>query len=87
MESHTQSESMDEVKQPPQNPFAVDIEEAAMADCHLENNTVKNFSWQHVTVTVKDHKTGHPKAILNDVDGAVQAGILRRSALGDSVLT
>ena len=55
--------------------FSVDIEAKAVPDAHLMNDSVKTFLWQGVTVTVKDNKTGQPKAILNNVDGFVEAGM------------
>ncbi|KAH9219946.1 P-loop containing nucleoside triphosphate hydrolase protein [Leptodontidium sp. 2 PMI_412] len=54
--------------------YNVDIEQKAGDDAHLLNNTVRNFIWQDVTVTVKDNKTGKPKAILDNVEGIVKAG-------------
>jgi hypothetical protein len=41
---------------------------------HLNNEAVKSFAWENVTVTVKDRQTGGPKAILENSFGAVQAG-------------
>jgi hypothetical protein len=58
----------------PQDVFNIDIEQTAVDDAHLLNNTVRNFVWQGVTVTVKDHKTKLPKTILENVDGIVEAG-------------
>jgi hypothetical protein len=58
----------------PQDVFNIDIEQTAVDDAHLMNNTVRNFVWQGVTVTVKDHKTKLPKTILENVDGIVEAG-------------
>ncbi|PSS18276.1 hypothetical protein M430DRAFT_50364 [Amorphotheca resinae ATCC 22711] len=41
------------------------------------NNTlVKNFGWQDITVTVKDHKTKQPKALLYSVSRIVKASEL-----------
>jgi hypothetical protein len=57
-----------------QDPFSVDIEQKAVDDAHLMNDTVRNFAWQGITVVVKDHKTKEPKAILENVDGFVGAG-------------
>ncbi|XMA17305.1 hypothetical protein WAI453_010096 [Rhynchosporium graminicola] len=54
--------------------YDVDIEGKASDEAHLLNNTVRNFIWQDVTVTVKDKKTGKPKAILDNVEGIVKAG-------------
>jgi ABC-type multidrug transport system ATPase subunit len=57
-----------------QDAFNIDIEQSAVDDSQLMNDTVQNFLWKEVTVTVKDHKTKQPKAILNGVDGIVEAG-------------
>ncbi len=52
-----------------------DIEQKAGGDdAHLLNSAVHNYIWQEVTVTVKDNKTGKPKAILENVEGIVKAG-------------
>jgi hypothetical protein len=58
----------------PQDTFNVDIEQKALDDAHLLNNTVRNYSWSGASVVVKDHKTKQPKAILQGVDGVVEAG-------------
>ena len=58
--------------------YNVDIEQKAGDDAHLLNTTVRNFIWQDVTVTVKDNKTGEPKAILDGVEGFVKAGNANR---------
>ncbi|KAL2069552.1 hypothetical protein VTL71DRAFT_14231 [Oculimacula yallundae] len=54
--------------------YNVDIEQKAGNEAHLLNNNVRNFIWQDVTVTVKDKKTGKPKAILDNIEGIVKAG-------------
>lgn len=59
-----------------QDPFSVDIEQKALDNAHLMNDTVRNFVWQGITVVVKDHKTKEPKAILENVEGSVEAGML-----------
>jgi hypothetical protein len=59
-----------------QDLYSVDIEQKAVEDAHLMNDTVKNFVWQGVTVKVKANKTKEPKAILDSVDGIVEAGKL-----------
>jgi hypothetical protein len=41
---------------------------------HLSNTSVHNFSWENVTITVKDRETGQPKAILKNSCGVVRAG-------------
>jgi ABC-type multidrug transport system ATPase subunit len=56
------------------DPFALDIEQKAVDDAHLMNDTVRNFGWQGITVVVKDRKTKEPKAILENVEGFVKAG-------------
>ncbi|RDL37213.1 p-loop containing nucleoside triphosphate hydrolase protein [Venustampulla echinocandica] len=75
MDSQTHSSSMEECgRNPPQDAFSVDIESKAVTDTHLMNYTVQNFVWSGVTVTVNDNKTGQPKAILDNIDGLVEAG-------------
>lgn len=51
-----------------------DLEQKAMDDAHLMNKEVKTFAWTHIKVVVKDHKTKKPKAILDGVDGVIEAG-------------
>lgn len=51
-----------------------DIEKYAFSDNSLKNDTVRDFAWQDVTVTIKDRGTKLPKAILANVDGYVEAG-------------
>ncbi|CAE7009589.1 hypothetical protein P3342_003048 [Pyrenophora teres f. teres] len=41
---------------------------------HLTNDVVQNFSWQDVTVTVKDRTSKEPIDILSNVSGIVEAG-------------
>lgn len=57
-----------------QDAFNVDIEQKVVDDCHLANDTVRNYVWRGVTVVVKDHDTKQPKAILQDIAGVVEAG-------------
>ena len=54
--------------------FNVDLEQKTVYDAHLLNESVRNFIWQDVTVTVRDSKTKKPKAILDNVEGIVRAG-------------
>ncbi|KAJ6138892.1 hypothetical protein N7471_005378 [Penicillium samsonianum] len=42
----------------------------------LMNETVRNFSWQGLTVTVKDRETKSPRDLINDISGDVQHGEL-----------
>ncbi|KAF2105736.1 ATP-binding cassette transporter-like protein [Lophiotrema nucula] len=53
----------------------LDIEKDAGGDyAHLTNNAVSSYSWENVTVTVKDRQSKQPKDILSSVTGSVQAG-------------
>jgi len=54
----------------------VDVEQQAVAEAHLMNRTVRNFSFKGVTVTVKDRETKREKNIVDNVDGFVEAGRL-----------
>lgn len=60
---------------PMPNPSVEDVEKGAAVDyAHLTNTTVHSFSWENVTVSVKDRKTNQPLDILSGVDGIVEAG-------------
>lgn len=52
----------------------LDMEKHAMADAHLENTTIHNISWHGINVTVKDRETKQQKAIVDNVQGYVEAG-------------
>lgn len=52
----------------------MDIEKDAGGYPHLTNATIRSFSWDGVTVTVKDRQTKQSKEILSDVSGIVKAG-------------
>ncbi|KAI8662548.1 ABC transporter domain-containing protein [Fusarium sp. Ph1] len=52
----------------------MDLEERPVAEKHLFNTTVKHLTWRGVTVTVKDRETKEPKAIVDNVEGVVEAG-------------
>ena len=41
---------------------------------HLTNTYVSSYSWENVTVTVKDRESERPKDILSNVSGSIQAG-------------
>ncbi|KAJ4407426.1 hypothetical protein N0V91_004010 [Didymella pomorum] len=56
------------------NPSVEDVEKGAMDYAHLTNTTVHSFSWENVTVSVKDRKTKQPLDILSGVDGIIEAG-------------
>lgn len=53
-----------------------DVEKGATVRdyAHLTNDTVQNFSWSNVTVTVTDRATKKPLDILSGVSGMVEAG-------------
>jgi hypothetical protein len=57
---------------------SADVEKhAASSDyAHLTNETVHSFSWNNVTVTVKDRATKQPLDILTGINGFVEAGEL-----------
>ena len=40
----------------------------------LSNASVNSFSWENVTVTVKDRQNGQTKEILTNSSGVVKAG-------------
>jgi ABC-type multidrug transport system ATPase subunit len=51
-----------------------DIEKCSADYAHLTNETVYSFSWEDVTVTVKDRASKQPLDILAGVNGMVEAG-------------
>lgn len=56
---------------------SVDVEKNAYADhTRLSNESVHNFSWTNIDVTVKDRHTKQPLRILSDVSGLVKAGMV-----------
>jgi hypothetical protein len=69
-----------------QDPFTVDIEQKALDNAHLMNDTVRNFAWQGITVVVKDHKTKKPKTILENIEGSVEAGTFEAFLYRESFL-
>lgn len=70
-----QSPSDTDVTQTPTpDSFSMDVEQKVVDEAYLRNTTVHNFTWQGVTVTVKDRKTKQPKVILDGIDGTVRAG-------------
>jgi len=58
----------------PGQDYVVNIGQNTVDDTHLRNDEIKSFTWQGIEVTVKDHKTKQSKAILDGVDGVVEAG-------------
>lgn len=65
----------------------VDVEKGAVADVHLENTTVQSISWRNITVTVEDRETKLPKAIIDKVEGIVEAGASRPTIFPTSQAT
>ncbi|KAF2250137.1 ATP-binding cassette transporter-like protein [Trematosphaeria pertusa] len=54
---------------------SLDVEKDAGTDyAHLTNESVRSFSWEGITVTVKDRYTKQPLEILSGVNGIVKAG-------------
>lgn len=55
---------------------AEDIEKAASGTeyAHLTNDEVKSFSWENITVTVKDRTSKQPIDLLSNVSGMIEAG-------------
>jgi hypothetical protein len=78
MSERTVPSTMEEVKfyKTARDNFNIDIEQNTVDGTQLMNNTVSSFTWKNITVTVKDHKTKEPKAILDGVNGIVEAGML-----------
>ncbi|PYH74738.1 putative ABC transporter [Aspergillus vadensis CBS 113365] len=46
------------------------------APSYFKNNTVNNFSWRDLTVTVKDRHTKQPRNLIDGISGSVQQGEL-----------
>ncbi|RAH59944.1 ABC transporter [Aspergillus piperis CBS 112811] len=46
------------------------------ATSFFKNNTVNNFSWRDLTVTVKDRHTKQPRNLIDGISGSVQQGEL-----------
>jgi hypothetical protein len=56
---------------------SMDVEKGVVAGdgyAHLTNESVRSFSWENVTVTVKDRSSKQPLDILSGVNGIVEAG-------------
>lgn len=55
-----------------------DIEGNKTEQIFLLNDTVHSFSWQQLTVTVKDRETRKAKDLICDVNGSLNKGTLRK---------
>ncbi len=76
---------MEEI-QPPKSPLEAktvelkarssleDSEKGTVDHLQLENTSIQSYSWEQVSVEVKDRKTRQPLKLLNDVSGYVAAG-------------
>ncbi|QKX61298.1 uncharacterized protein TRUGW13939_08446 [Talaromyces rugulosus] len=53
-----------------------DTEKADDGPLFLVNNTVQDFSWKGLTVTVKDRATKEPRQLISEISGSVQQGEL-----------
>lgn len=54
--------------------WAVDIEQRPVSNAYLLNRNVRHLIFRGITVTVKDKQTKQPHAILDNIDGVVNAG-------------
>lgn len=59
-----------------QGSTAEDVEKGASGTdhAHLANDEVKSFSWEDITVTVKDRTSKQPIDLLSNVSGMIEAG-------------
>lgn len=53
---------------------SLDVEKAGAEYAPLTNQSVQSFSWENVSVTVKDRHTKQPLDLLSNVNGIVEAG-------------
>lgn len=56
--------------------ISTDVEKdaAGLGYASLTNEAVQSFTWENITVTVKDRKTKQPLNLLSSVSGIVEAG-------------
>jgi hypothetical protein len=76
---------MEEI-QPPESPLKAiaiehkarslleDSEKRTVDYLQLENTSIQSYSWEHISVEVKDRKIKQPLKLLNNVSGYVAAG-------------
>jgi hypothetical protein len=55
----------------------IDVEKADDGSLFLVNNTVQDFSWKDLTVTVKDRATKEPRQLISEISGSVQQGMIQ----------
>jgi hypothetical protein len=51
-----------------------DSEKRTVDYLQLENTSIQSYSWEHISVEVKDRKIKQPLKLLNNVSGYVAAG-------------
>lgn len=61
---------------PPDLESAIRTDISSSSSRYLTNSSVGSLSWSNLTVTVKDHESGRPLALLSDISGHVEAGQL-----------
>lgn len=52
-----------------------DIEGNKSEQAFFLNDTISSFSWQQLTVTVKDRHTKQPKDLISNINGSVEQGL------------
>lgn len=52
--------------------FLADLERNRSGQAFLMNNTVHNFAWKNVIVTVKDRQTKRMRDLICDINGCVK---------------
>jgi uncharacterized membrane protein len=57
---------------------SLDVEKIGLDSALLTNHLVQSFSWENVTVTVKDRRTKQALELLSNVRGIVKAGMSDR---------
>jgi hypothetical protein len=67
---------------------SLDVEKVGLESALLTNHLVQSFSWENVTVTVKDRRTKQALELLSNVRGIVKAGTFDRyPQLASTLLT
>lgn len=68
--------ALESILQPPKTTMTmlVDIEQKSGENAYLTNTTIGTFAWQGINVSIKDGKSSQSKAILENVEGYVNAG-------------
>jgi hypothetical protein len=52
-----------------------DLERNESGQFFLRNQTVQEFSWKALTVTIKDRETKGPRNLIDGISGNVQQGM------------